>query len=82
MKLEYVPLLKIQRELYGIPRGYERFQAYLQTMIDAGTRDLALPPLVAINPMGKDHVPALDGDDLDWTREWSRRISTRKIGPR
>jgi len=37
MKLEYVPLLKIQRELYGIPRGFERFRAYLETMIDAET---------------------------------------------
>jgi hypothetical protein len=44
MKLEHVPLLKIQRELYGIPRGFERFRAYLKTMIDAETRDLALPP--------------------------------------
>jgi hypothetical protein len=59
MQLEYVPLLKIQRELYGIPRGFERFRAYLETMIDAETRDLALPPLVAMNPMGKDHVTAL-----------------------
>ncbi len=59
MKLEYVPLLKIQRELYGIPRGVERFRAYLETMIDPETRDLALPPLVAMNPMGKQHVPAL-----------------------
>jgi hypothetical protein len=59
MQLEYVPLLQIQRDLYRLPRGYERFRAYLKTMIDPETRDLSLPPLVAMNPMGKDHVPAL-----------------------
>jgi len=59
MKLAHVPLLQIQRDLYSLPRGFERFRAYLQTLIDAETRDLALPPLVAMNPMGKEHVPAL-----------------------
>jgi hypothetical protein len=59
MQLEYMPLLQIQRDLYRLPRGVERFRAYLQTMIDPETRDLSLPPLVAMNPMGKDHVPAL-----------------------
>jgi len=41
-----------------MPRGFERFREYLATMIDPQTRDLKLP-LVAMNPMGKDHVPAL-----------------------
>jgi len=59
MLLEYVPLLQIQRDLYRLPRGFERFRAYLQTMIDPETRDLSLPPLVAMNPLGKDHVPAV-----------------------
>ena len=58
MKLEYVPLLRVQRELYGIPRGRERFQEYLAALVDPETRDLKLP-LVALNPMGKEHVPAL-----------------------
>lgn len=58
MKLEFVPLLQIQRDLYRMPRGWERFQTYLRAMIDPQTRDLKLP-LVAMNPMGKDHVPAL-----------------------
>jgi hypothetical protein len=58
MKLEFVPLLKVQRELYGMPRGMERFQAYLATMIDPETRDLKLP-LSGMNPMGKDHIPVL-----------------------
>lgn len=57
MKLAYVPLLQIQRDLYKLPRGFERFQEYLRTMIDEGSGDLKFP-LPALNPMGKDHVPA------------------------
>src|SRR5947199_2040628 len=70
MKLDYVPLLKIQRELYDLPRGWERFRAYLGTMTDAKTGDLKLP-IVAMNPMGKDHLQnlldeylALDADGI------------------
>lgn len=58
MKVEFVRLLQIQRDLYRLPRGWERFQAYLKTMVDPRTGDLALP-LVPMNPMGKEHVPAL-----------------------
>jgi hypothetical protein len=58
MKLSYLPLLQVQRDLYALPRGMERFREYIKTMTDAETGDLALP-LVAMNPMGKDHVPAL-----------------------
>jgi hypothetical protein len=58
MPLTFVPLLRVQRELYAMPRGMERFREYIKTMTDAETGDLALP-LVAMNPMGKDHVPAL-----------------------
>src|SRR3954463_15638644 len=41
-----------------MPRGRERFNEYIKTMTDPQTGDLALP-LVAMNPMGKEHVPAL-----------------------
>ena len=58
MDLEFVPLLGLQRELYALPRGMARFRSYLRAMVDARTGDLELP-LVAMNPMGKDHVPAL-----------------------
>ena len=58
MKLEFVPLLQVQRDLYRLPRGMERFRAYLKTMIDPETNDLKLP-LSAMNPMAKDHAPAL-----------------------
>jgi hypothetical protein len=56
MKLEFVPMLGIQRELYRIPRGSGRFREYLQTMLDPVSGDLRLP-LTMMNPMAKDHVP-------------------------
>ena len=76
MRLEFVRLLQIQRDLYSLPRGWERFQAYLRTMTDEQTGDLALP-LVAMNPMGKDHVPALLDDylRLDADRAAERAVS-------
>jgi len=58
MNLSFVPLLQVQRDLYAMPRGMERFREYIRTMVDVETGDLALP-LVAMNPMGQDHVPAL-----------------------
>jgi hypothetical protein len=59
MNIEFVPLLQIQRDLYGLPRGPERFSAYLKTMVNSDGTDVRLPPLVAMNPMGKNHVPEL-----------------------
>ena len=58
MKLSFLPLLQVQRDLYALPRGMERFREYIKAMTDPETGDLALP-LVAMNPMGKDHIPAL-----------------------
>ena len=58
VKLSFLPLLQIQRDLYALPRGMERFREYIKTMTDPDTGDMALP-LVAMNPMGKDHIPAL-----------------------
>src|SRR5215211_1982053 len=58
MNPEYVPLLRVQRDLYELPRGFDRFREYLRTMIDPDTADLKLP-LVAMNPMGKEHLPQL-----------------------
>jgi hypothetical protein len=58
MKFDFVPLLQLQRELYRIPRGRERFEEYLRVMLKDDRSDVQLPPLVIMNPMGKDHVPA------------------------
>ena len=58
MHLELVPLLRVERELYHTPRGFARFRKYLATM-QGGTNDVELLPLVALNPMGKEHVAAV-----------------------
>ena len=35
MKLHYVPLLQIQRDLQGLPRNYARFRQYLRTLMNS-----------------------------------------------
>ncbi|MEM9008229.1 MAG: hypothetical protein AAGE59_32565 [Cyanobacteria bacterium P01_F01_bin.86] len=59
MKIEFVPLLQLQRDLYNIPRGQERFQTYLKTILNADASDIELLPMAAINPMGKAHIPEM-----------------------
>jgi hypothetical protein len=57
--LSVVPMLAVQRELYDLPRGMDRFRRYLAVMT-GGTDNFVLP-LQAMNPMGKEHVAvALD----------------------
>ena len=56
MKLEFVPLLQLQRDIYDMPRDVARFKSYLD-LLTGGTDDMVLP-LSAMNPMGKAHVPA------------------------
>ena len=56
MKLEFVPLLQLQRDIYDMPRDFARFKSYLD-LLTGGTDDMVLP-LSAMNPMGKAHVPA------------------------
>ena len=58
MTIQYYPLIKLQRELYNIPRGPERFRKYIETLRDPQTKDMRLP-LSAMNPMGKEHIPEL-----------------------
>jgi hypothetical protein len=40
MDLEYVPLLKTQRDIYRLPRGMERFREYLDALIDKDADDI------------------------------------------
>jgi hypothetical protein len=47
------------RELHGIPRGMQRFQQYLRTIFPVDDDTDQLLPLIAMNPMGKEHVTAL-----------------------
>lgn len=55
MELELLPLLHVQRELYVMPRSMDRFRVYLKQMVGSSEDDIDLPPLVLMNPMGKEH---------------------------
>jgi hypothetical protein len=66
MNLDYVPLVRVMREIHSIPRGQppdfngmKRFRKYLRTIFDYDKKVCKLPTLLAMNPMGKDHVTAL-----------------------
>jgi hypothetical protein len=66
MNLDYVPLLRVMREIQSIPRGQppdfngmRRFRHYLRTIFDYDRKVVKLLPLLMVNPMGKDHVTAL-----------------------
>ena len=72
MKLDYVPLLRVMRKIQSIPRGQppdfngmKRFRHFVRTIFPrnkSGKIDdnaVLLLPLLAMNPMGKDHVTAL-----------------------
>jgi hypothetical protein len=69
MHIEYVPLLRLQRELHELPRSFERFERYLRVVFDRDRGIVEIPPMVIMNPMGKEHVAerlddllALDAD--------------------
>src|SRR5262245_48262621 len=72
MKLDCVPLLRVMRELHSIPRGQppdfngmKRFRQFVRTIFprkkngEIDENAVYLIPLLAINPMAKDHVTAL-----------------------
>ncbi|MEM9266969.1 MAG: hypothetical protein AAGA46_15745 [Cyanobacteria bacterium P01_F01_bin.13] len=59
MKVEYLPLLQIQRDLYSMPADHERFRTYLKTILNQEATDVDLMPLVTMNPMGKAHVATM-----------------------
>ena len=58
MTVEYVPLLSIQKEIYALPRDFGRFQTYLKTILSEAGDAVVHAPLVAMNPMGKEHCAA------------------------
>jgi len=78
MKLDYVSLLRVMRDLHAIPpgqppdfNGKKRFKQYLRTIFEYDRKVCKLPLLLAMNPIGKDHVTALldaylamDGDGI------------------
>jgi hypothetical protein len=82
-EVSLVPLLRVQRDLYDIPRGRGRFLSYLSAMI-GGTDDIVLP-LTTFNPAGRSHVAdtldellALDGEALavEAIEEAARRLAS------
>jgi hypothetical protein len=56
MRLEYTPLLSVQRGIYETPLGAERFRAYINTILHSSEDEIELAPLAAMNPMAKDHA--------------------------
>jgi len=56
MNFEYVPLIPVMRELYRLPRNMARFRTYLRTIFPNDESRDQLLPLLAMNPMAKDHV--------------------------
>jgi hypothetical protein len=58
MKFVAEPMLKILLEVYRVPPGKDRFDAYIKAAIAGATRasDVACPPLVMANPMAKNHA--------------------------
>ena len=72
MNLDYVPLLRVMQELQSIPRGQppdfngmKRFRHFVRRIFprkkngEIDENAVYLIPLLAINPMAKDHVTAL-----------------------
>src|SRR5712692_4318400 len=54
MRVTYLPVLQILRELYVQPRDMQRFRRYI-ALLTGGSDDVVLPIGVA-NPMAKDHA--------------------------
>lgn len=56
MRLSYIPLLQTQLEVYQVPLGFERFKAYIKTILNEDSDDIKLAPLAEMNPMAKEHA--------------------------
>jgi hypothetical protein len=71
MRLDYIPLLGIQRQIQGMPRDLIRFNQYLRTILREDRSEIELIPMLLMNPMGREHVTdlldsllALDADGV------------------
>jgi hypothetical protein len=65
MKFELVPILEKLRDLYLVPRGPDRFNAYIDLATAGATasKDIPYPPLITVNPMAKEHA-------LEFVESW------------
>ncbi|GEM49747.1 hypothetical protein [Deinococcus cellulosilyticus] len=77
-----VPLLQKQRALYDIPRGMDRFEAYLDLMANGHPERLPTLPLEGMNPMAREHVAehldqllALNADG--WLENFAAELNDR-----
>jgi hypothetical protein len=80
MALDFLPLLEEQRALLDTGRGFERFQQYLDTMLDADG-EVRLP-LAAFNPMSKPHVAMLLDDLIATDAEGTVRAALAEAAAR
>src|SRR6516165_8274891 len=91
MNLDYVPLLRVMRKLHNIPRGQppdfngmKRFRQYVRTIFprkkngEIDENAVYLLPLLAMNPMGKEHVTGRV--DVAAAGRSGRRGQTDKLG--
>jgi len=78
MNLEYVPLFEVQRKLQGMPRDFDRFRQYLRTIKSPHAQSLELPSLIAMNPMGKEHVTELLDALLHPSGQCAKRYSPQR----
>ncbi len=85
MPFEYVPLLHHLEALYRMPRGMERFRAYLSTVLNAQGDDVDLIPLVSANPMAKEHaleyVQQLMAIDAETLAEAATLEAAKELSP-
>ena len=79
MQLELLPTLQVQRDLYALPRSFERFRAYIAALI-GDSNDLELP-IGSMNPMGKEHVAALLDALLAFGAEHAAQAEIAQVVP-
>lgn len=89
MTFQLLPILGVMIELYQQPLGLERFQAYLNLMLNKDRTDVDLP-IVIYNPMGKEHVlrklealQTLDAEALiaDEIEQMNQRLARGALAP-
>lgn len=79
MELMLQPTLQVQCDLHAVPRGFERFRAYIAALVGDGD-DLELP-LVSMNPMGKEHIALLLDTLLAFDAEQVAQAEIQAIAP-
>lgn len=55
MVFELVPILNKMRELYRLPRDLNRFEEFLNTLVESSDSDIQIP-IIGYNPMAKEHI--------------------------